>query len=157
MKSHRLLLVVVAVVGMFAPISMATAESGPSEGVPDLPDPASLSAFVPVGVGRVADDPDFPFLLLANQAEGLPQFILVILDRQNGKETWSGRKDAPVFLVLFADPSTIQQPFLDDGFAEIGKASGRFVAMGPESLEELVAKFRKGYLRSKASVRGPNI
>jgi hypothetical protein len=59
-----------------------------------------------------------------------------------------------VFLMLFSDPTTVQEAFLDDGFAENGNASGRFVAAGPETLQELVAKFRKGYLRSKVSALG---
>lgn len=88
-----------------------------------------------------------PILLLANYEEVFPQFILLILDAQNAKGSWSVRQDAPVLLVFFSDPTAAEQAFLDGRFAANGKASGRFVAGGPEALDDLVATFRQGHLR----------
>ncbi len=85
-------------------------------------------------------------LLLANLEEVFPQCVLLILDAQNVKETWSVRQGAPVFLVLNSDPTTVQQAFLDRGAAANREALRQFVAGGPESVEELVAKFRLRYL-----------
>jgi hypothetical protein len=48
----------------------------------------------------------------------------VILDAQIGKEPGSVRENGPVFLMLFSDPTTVQQAFLDDGFAENGQGVG---------------------------------
>ncbi len=98
-----------------------------------------------------------PILLLVNREEDFPQFILLILDAQNAKGAWSlrsVRQDTPVFLVLFSDSTTVQQACLHEGFAASGKSPGRFVPGSPESLDELVAKFRQGHLRSRIISRG---
>ncbi len=99
--------------------------------------------------GDHSDLPGVPILLLVNREEDFPQFILLILDAQNAKGAWSlrsVRQDTPVFLVLFSDSTTVQQACLHEGFAASGKSPGRFVPGSPESLDELVAKFRLGHL-----------
>lgn len=118
-------------------------------GVPDLSDPIVLNQFVPVGISPFGGDPDFPMVLLANRSEESPQFVLIILDARNGKETWSIGGDTPVFYVLFADRTTIQQAFLDHGFAVRGEPSGEFIAAGPGEAEKLLAQLREGYLRCR--------
>ncbi len=96
-------------------------------------------------------------LLLASLVEVFQQCLLLILDAQNVKETWSLRQDAPVFLVLNSDPTTFRQAFLDRGVAAHREASRHFVAGGPESLEELVAKLRRRHLRTRVFSRGQPI
>lgn len=59
-----------------------------------------------------------------------------------------------MLVVFFSDPTTAEHAFLDDGFAASGKTSCRFVAGGPEFLDELVAQFRQGPLRSRVFWRG---
>ncbi len=153
MKSRRMivLLVVCSVLSLLS--AQARTEAAPPSGVPDLTDPAVLAKFAPVGLSRLGDDPDFPVLLLANLGEGVPQFLLVILDARNGKKTWSLREDAAVFYLLFVDRTTIQQAFLDEGFAGGGQPSGKFIAGGPDTAEELMARVREGYLRYRGLAR----
>lgn len=59
-----------------------------------------------------------------------------------------------MFLVRFSDSTTVQPAWLHAGVAASGKSPGRFVTGGPESLDELVAKFRQGHLRSRVISRG---
>jgi hypothetical protein len=122
------------------------AQAARPPGVPDLSDPAVLEGFVPMGYSPFGGDPDFPMLLLANRAEDTPQFLLVLIDARHGRQTWSIREDTPVFYLLFADPGTVQQAFLDQGFALGGPPSGEFLAAGPEGAERLVSQLREGYL-----------
>ncbi len=117
--------------------------------VPDLTDPAVQDAYRPVALSRLNEDPDFPMLLLARAGEGSPQFLLVIYDARNGKETWSFREDAAVFYVLFSDRRTIQQAFLDEGFAANGTPSGNFLAAGPEDAEQLMARLQESHQRCR--------
>lgn len=152
MKSRRVIVLLVVCGVLLLSLQARTAAARPP-GVPDLNDPAVLAQFVPVGLSRLGDDPDFPVLLLANLGEGVPQFLLVILDARNGKQTWSLREDAPVFYLLFVDPTTIQQAFLDEGFAGRGQPSGQFIAGGPDTAEELMAQLREGYLRYRGLAR----
>ncbi len=153
MKSRRMIaLLVVCGVLSLLPAQARTAGAAPS-GAPDLTDPSVLAKFVPVGLSHLGNDPDFPVLLLANLGEGVPQFLLVIFDARNGKETWSLREDAGVFYLLLADPTTIQQVFLDEGFATRGEPSGKFIGAGPERTDELVARLREAYIRCRGVAR----
>ena len=152
MQSRHLIVVLAACCGLLLTPARGRAEAAPPS-VPDLTDAAVLDRFAPVGLAMLDGDPDFPAVLLANLGEGAPQFLLVILDARNGKETWSLRDDAAVFYLLLADPATIQRAFLDAGFAAGGTASGEFVAAGPGGAEELLARLREGYLRSRGLAR----
>jgi hypothetical protein len=118
-------------------------------GVPDLTDPAVLGSFLPLGMGQLGGDPDFPVIFLGNTSGDLPRFMLVILDARNGKNTWSVQEDAAIFFLLLADSDTIQQAYLDKGFAASGKASGEFMATGMEGLERLLVQLREGHNRSR--------
>ncbi len=134
------------------------AQAARPPGVPDLSDPAVLEQFLPMGYSPFGGDPDFPMLLLANRGEEAPRFLLVIIDARNGRETWSLWEDAPVFYLLFADSTTVQQAFLDQGFALGGAPSGEFIAAGPEGAEGLASQLREGYLRSRSlASRGASV
>ena len=142
MTSHRMFAALLFTATLLAAGPRAFGETHYPPGVPNLADPGLLAQFIPLSISRLAEDPDFPVLLLANRGEGSPQFILVIVDARNGKETWSLREDAPVFYVLFNDLTTIHQAFLDEGFASRGTPSGHFIAAGPEAAGELLARLR---------------
>lgn len=153
MKFRRMI-VVLAVCGGLCLISAGVrADAAYPTGVPDLTDPSVLNQFVPVGLSTLGGDPDFPALLLANIGEGPPQFLLVVLDARNGKETWSLREDAAVFYVLLAGPTTIQQAFLDVGFAAGGRPSGDFIDAGPDGVEGLMAQLHEAYQRCRDLAR----
>ncbi len=118
-------------------------------GIPDLLDPAVQAHFVPLSVARLDNDPDFPALFLGNTSEEVPQFVLLILDARNGKDTWSLHEDAAIFLLLLSDAQTIQQGYLDEGFAAHGTPSGTFIAAGPEAVHHLWEKLRQSHERLK--------
>jgi hypothetical protein len=109
--------------------------------------------FVPLSVAHLEGDPDFPALFLGNTGREYPQFLLVILDARNGKQTWSLKEDATIFFLLLTDPTTVQQAFLDEGFATTGKPSGKFIAGGPEAAEHLLVRLRESHERSRTSAR----
>lgn len=156
MKSRRistLTVVLAACCGLLLISAPGRAEAAPPPNVPDLTDPTVQDRFAPISLAMLDGDPDFPAVLLANRGEGAPQFLLVILDARNGKETWSLRDDAAVFYLLLAAPTKIQQAFLDAGFADRGTASGEFVAAGPGEAEELLGRLREGYLRARRLTR----
>ncbi len=131
----------------------AFAETSRPADVPDLLDPAIRALYVPLSVKHFHGDPDFPALLLANVARDFPQFLFVIVDARNGKETWSFQEDAVIFYLLFADQSTIRQGFLDEGFATTGKPSGQFIAGGPEATDHLLARLRESHKRFRELTR----
>ena len=153
MTSHRTILALFVAALVVLPPAPVFAGAGQPQGVPDLTDPAVLKQFVPVSLSGLNGDPDFPVLLFARRGEGVPQFLLLIVDARNGKETWSLREDAAVFYALFADPTTIHRAYLDKGFAATGAPSGEFVAAGPETAEDLVARLGEGYVRSRGLAR----
>ena len=132
-----------------APLPLQAGAPRPA-GVPDLTDPTVLAQFIPLGQGGLNRDPDFPVLLFANAGEGFPQFVLVVVHARNGRETWSLSRDPAVFYLLWSDATTVQEVFLDRGFAESGMPSGRFIAGGPEAFERLLMGLGEGYHRSRA-------
>jgi len=149
MGSFRTLSISFAASLLAVTLVQANALAAPPSGVPNFTDPTVLSRFVPRTVSNLAGDPDFPSVLLTRRGEGTPQYVLVIVDARNGKETWSIREDAAVFYALFADRETIHQAFLDAGFAAQGQPSGRFLAARPERVEELVGRLGEDYLRAR--------
>lgn len=112
-----------------------------------------MAQFTPMSISRFNDDPDSPLLLLAKPGEAGPQFLLLIVDARNGKDTWSLREDAAVFCLALAAPTTIQQVFLDEGFASRGKPSGQFIAAGPEAAEEMIVRLMESHRRSRGLAR----
>lgn len=150
MVSRRFTLMLLAAMLLTATARFSAAAVYPP-GVPNFNDPGVQTEFVRVAVSRFEEDPDFPVLVLARLTEEPPQFLLVILDARNGKETWSLREDQAVFYMLLSDPGTILQAYLDDGFALGGKPSGRFTAAGPETVGELIAKLRESHRQSRRS------
>lgn len=153
MPYRRMLIVVVVAALLYLSAGQASGEMTRPAGVPDLLDPAVQTQFVALSVAHLNGDPDFPALFLGNTTREFPQFLLVILDARNGKETWSLREDAAIFFLLLADPETIQQAFLDEGFAATGTPSGTFTAAGPQSAEHLLARLREGHRRSRGLAR----
>ena len=151
MTSHRMFAALLFTATLLAAGPRAFAETHYPPGVPNLNDPEVLAQFIPLSISRLAEDPDFPVLLLANRGEGSPQFLLVIVDARNGKETWSLREDAAVFYLLSDDLTAIHQAFLDEGFASRGTPSGQFIAAGPEAAGELLARLQTRHVLS----RGP--
>ena len=138
---------------LLAAASQTQAADHRPSSVPDLTDSAVQDAYRPVALSRLNEDPDFPMLLLARVVEGSPHFFLVIYDARNGKETWSFREDAAVSYVLFSDQRTIQQAFLDAGFAADGTPSGKFLAAGPEDAEQLMGRLQESHQRCRAMAR----
>ena len=122
-------------------------------GVPDLTDPETQARFVALSVSLLHGDPDFPALFLGNLTEDPPQFLVVIVDARNGRDNWSLREDAAIFLLILADPGTIEQAFLDEGFATNGTPSGTFMAAGPETAGNLLNALREIHRRLR-SLRG---
>jgi hypothetical protein len=118
--------------------------------VPNLRDAEIQAQFVALSVSRLDGDPDFPALFLGNVTEVPPQYLVVIVDARNGEETWSLQEDAAIFLLILADRGTIEQAFLDEGFATTGTPSGSFIAAGPETAGDLLNALREihGRLRS---------
>jgi hypothetical protein len=116
-------------------------------GIPDLRDPEFRTRFVALSVGRLDGDPDFPALVLGNLSEGLPRFLVVILDARSGKDTWSLQEDAPVFFLSMADAETVQQAFLDEGFVTSGTPAGTFIVAGLDAAMQLLAKLRQSRKR----------
>jgi hypothetical protein len=98
-------------------------------GVPNIYDPEVRAQFQLLGVANLRDNPDFPVVLLGNTASEEPTAILLGLDARNGKETWSLMSDPVILIVVFSDETTIQDLFVDMGFADQGKASGKFGAV----------------------------
>jgi hypothetical protein len=125
------------------------AAGGRPSGMPDLADPAVQDAFAPVALSRLNEDPDFPVLLMERVLGGSPQFLLVVYDARNGKETWSFREDTAVFYALFSEGRAIQQAFLDEGFAGNGRPSGKFLAAGPEDAARLTARLQESHRRCR--------
>ncbi len=151
MRYHRHAVVVVVVAALWLSAWPASGEMGRPTGVPDLSDPEVLARFIPLVQSRLNEDPDFPALLLGNTASEFPQFLLVILDARNGKDTWSLREDIPILFLLLADLRTVQQGFLDEGFVTRGFPSGKFIAAGPESAEGLLARARESHRRLRVT------
>ncbi len=117
-------------------------------GVPNLTDPQVQRELVLVTVSLLDGDPDFPVLLLARASEGPGQFLLVLVDARNGKDTWSLAEDRAVLFMLLSESATVLETYLDEGFAADGTPSGRFRAAGPDQVAELMAKLRAARRRS---------
>ncbi len=122
-------------------------------GVPDLADPAVQASFVPLDTVTLNGDPNFPGLFLGNITGEYPQFLLVILDARNGKETWSLREDAAIFFLLLTGPGKVRRAFLDEGFASRGNPSGTFMEGGPEGALHLLERLRETHQQSSRPAR----
>ena len=106
-------------------------------GVPNLLDPGVRAHFQAEGVADLDGNPDFPLLLLRNTDGGQPQALLVGLDARNGKETWSLADDPIILIMLFSPQSTHPGVYVDAGFVDLGRASGKYAAVGEETLPAL--------------------
>jgi hypothetical protein len=106
-------------------------------GVPNIYDPGVLEHFRSAEVGNLHDNPDFPVLLLVNTVEEQPQALLLGLDARNGTDAWSLTADPVILIMLFSDPTTIREAYVDAGFVDLGKASGSYAEVGEESLPAL--------------------
>lgn len=106
-------------------------------GVPNIYDPEVRAHFLPVEVGNLGDNPDFPVVLLVNAAGEQPQGLIVGLDARNGTDAWSLTTDPVILVVIFADGTTIQGSYVDTGFVDRGEASGNYAEVDEESLSAL--------------------
>jgi hypothetical protein len=111
--------------------------------VPNILDPQVLTRFTPVGVANLRGDPDFPVLILENRLGEYPQVIFLGLDARNGKDSWSLGTDPIILIVLFADSATILGAYVDAGFADHGKASGRYESLDQTNYLTLDNLFRE--------------
>jgi hypothetical protein len=110
-------------------------------GVPNIYSPEVRERFELMGVTNLRGNPDFPMVLLMNTAEGKPEALLLGLDARNGGETWSLESDPIILIVTFTDPTTIQSLYVDTGFADQGKASGKYSTLdnkNPLALPDLL-------------------
>lgn len=122
-------------------------------GVPNLFDPAVRAHFHPVAVLNLQDNPDFPVALCANTTGDEPQVLLLGFDARNGKDTWSLTTDPIILIVVVADGTTVQDVYVDIGFADGGKASGIYAAVDtanasalPDLLKAVSATGKRTYL-----------
>lgn len=102
-------------------------------GVPNIFDPEVRDHFEVQGVTNLGGNPDFPMVLLLNTGEETPQAILLAMDARNGGETWSIKSDPIILIATFTDPTTIQTLLVDIGFADQGKASGKYAAVDDQN------------------------
>lgn len=105
--------------------------------VPDLSNPEVRAQYQPIQVGNAQENPDLPLLMLVNINGENPKALLVGLDARNGKTTWSLSTDPIVLIVLFADPSTITELYLDAGFTRQGAPSGSYQSVPDPRIEML--------------------
>jgi len=97
----RILRNLLVAAALLVPMAPALAGDGHPTPVPNLTDPAVLDEFMPLALSRLNEDPDFPMLLLGRLGQASPQYLLVIYDARNGKDTWSvreGWQDGPAGL-----------------------------------------------------------
>lgn len=120
-----------------------------SEG-PDVVRPIMQGQFMPRGITFLNGDRDFPVVFIKKVGQGFPQFVLLVVDARNGKDTWSLREDPVVFYLLYSDTTNVRQVFLDEGFADQGQASGKFITGGPGEVENLVARLGNSYSRCRS-------
>jgi hypothetical protein len=102
-------------------------------GVPNIFDPEVQDQFEMLGVTNLGGNPDFPMVLLMNTGEDAPQAILLAMDARNGGETWSIKSDPIILIITFTDPTTIQTLLVDIGFADQGKASGKYATVDDQN------------------------
>jgi hypothetical protein len=106
-------------------------------GVPNLLDPTVRAHFQRVTVANLQDNPDFPVVLLVNTTGEEPRVLLLGLDARNGKDTFSLSTDPIILIMVLAGPATIQNVYVDIGFADSGMASGSYAAVDPENAAAL--------------------
>lgn len=140
----------------FAVLAAIPASAEPPDlpaGVPNIYDPEVRVHFQLAGVANLGRNPDFPVLFLVNTTGAQPPALLLGLDARNGTDTWSLRVDPIILIVVFADETTIQGVYVDTGFAELGKASGTYAAVGEGNFPALPDLLKK----VPAAVTGPYI
>ena len=111
-----------------SPSAWAGQPTLPSD-VPNIFDPAVRAHYVLVGVANLRGNPDFPVALLVGTEAESSRAILLGLDARNGGDTWSLEADPIILIVVLSDSTTILGLFVDTGFADQGKASGRYAAV----------------------------
>lgn len=112
------------------------------DGVPDLLSPETQAQWQSYQLGNVEGNPDFPILVFLNKAEEQPAAVMVAVNAQNGRDTWSLTSDPAILIALFSDPQTITRLYYDAGFAQDGQASGRYTEIAnpePDRLAEVMS------------------
>jgi hypothetical protein len=124
-------------------------------GVPDIYDPAVRAHYQTLAVVNVQDNPDLPAILLANTDGDQPRGLFLALDARNGKDTWSLTEDPLILIAVYAGAATPEIVYVDTGFVDQGKASGKFIALDPASptFPELIKRFTEGSRRAAARMR----
>jgi hypothetical protein len=120
-------LVVLVGVALLAASAVCAAQSVLPARVPNIYDPGVLAQFRPVALATLCGNPDFPVILLAN-ATG-EQLLLLGFDARNGKDTWSMRDDPLILIAVFSGETTLEGVYVDSGFVDSARASGRYVAV----------------------------
>jgi hypothetical protein len=115
--------------GLLAAVPAWAGQSALPAGVPNIFDPAVQAHFQPVAVTTLQANPDLPAVLLVSTTGELPPALLLGFDARNGKDTWSLTTDPIILIVVFADATTVQDVYVDIGFADQGKASGTYAAV----------------------------
>jgi hypothetical protein len=116
-----------------SPVSAWAGQLTLPSGVPNIFDPEVREQFQVIGVANLRGNPDFPMVLLINTGEEKPEAMLLGLDARNGEETWSLEADPIILIVTLTDPTTIQALYVDTGFADQGKPSGKFAAVDDQN------------------------
>ena len=124
----------------FVLVAAVPAGAGPPAlpaGVPNLLDPAVRAHFQRVPVANLQGNPDFPVVLLVNTTREESRVLLLGLDARNGTDTFSLTTDPIILVMVFADPATVQDVYVDIGFADRGQASGTYAAVDEANLSVL--------------------
>jgi ethanolamine utilization microcompartment shell protein EutS len=144
LHTERLLFLIAFVLLAALPV-WAAPQSLPA-GVPDIYDPAVRAQFRPVAVVNLAGKQDFPMVLLMSTSGEQPQAMLVGLDARNGKASWSLTTDPIILIIVVSGDAALPSAYVDIGFADQGRASGEYAAVGdvgsaalPELLKAVLA------------------
>ena len=120
-------------------------------GVPDIYDPVVRTHFQGVPVANLQGNPDFPVVALVNTTGEEPRALLLGLDARNGTDTFSLITDPIILILVLADPATVQDVYVDIGFAERGRASGTYAAVDPVNASALLELLKAASATGKQS------
>jgi hypothetical protein len=128
------------VAGGLAVAAAAHSASLPAD-VPDLLAPGARTEWRPVHVGDVEGDANFPLLLFMHDTAREPAAVLMVLNAQTGRGTWSLESDPAVLIAVFPNAQTVSRLYYDPGFAREGRASGQYAEVAnpdPDQIPDLI-------------------
>ncbi len=106
-------------------------------GVPNIYDPEVRTHLQLLGMANLGNNPDFPVVLLVDPTGKRPGGLIIGLDARKGKDTWSLTTDPIILIAVLSDGATIQDFYVDAGFADAGKPSGSYAKVDQQSLSAL--------------------